>query len=39
VVARPAPSHPMARLPFHIWMALARAAPALRPDTTGQALL
>ncbi len=39
VIARPAPHRPMARMPFHIWMALARAAPAMRPDTAGQALL
>ena len=39
VVARPAPRTPMMRLPFHIWMALARATPAVRPDTAGQGLL
>ena len=39
VVARPAPQTPMTRLPFHIWMALARATPAVRQDASAQALL
>lgn len=39
VIARPAPRTPMTRLPFHIWMALARATPAVRPDAAGQELL
>ena len=30
VVARPAPRKPMAHMPFHIWMALARTTPVAR---------
>ena len=36
VVARPAPRRPVEKLPFHVWMALAKAAPAARWDDTGQ---
>ena len=38
VVARPAPRKPMAHLPFHIWMALAQAAPVARGADGGQAV-
>lgn len=38
VVARPAPRRAVARIPFGVWMALAKAAPALPPDDE-QALL
>lgn len=37
-VARPAPRRAVARIPFAVWMALAKATPALPPDD-GQALL
>ena len=39
VVARPAPRKPMAHLPFHIWMSLAKATPVARADDAGQAFL
>ena len=31
-VLRPAPRRPVERLPFHVWMALARATPLLPPE-------
>ena len=37
VVARPAPRKPMAHMPHHIWMALARATPVARGADGGQA--
>ena len=39
VVARPAPRRALERLPFHVWMALARATPSARPDDDAQAQL
>jgi hypothetical protein len=36
-VAREAPRRAMERLPFHVWMALARAGPAWRDDEPAQA--
>lgn len=39
VVARPAPRKPMAHMPFHIWMALAKATPVARGEDAGQAFL
>lgn len=39
VVAREAPRRPVERLPFHVWMALARAGPAVRPEDDAQSLL
>ena len=38
VVARPAPRKPMARMPFHIWLALARATPVGRGADGEQAI-
>ena len=38
-VARPAPRRPMPRLPFHVWMALARATPLAPFDDEAQGLL
>ena len=38
VVARPAPRKPMARMPFHIWMSLARATPVARGADGEQAI-
>jgi hypothetical protein len=35
-VAREAPRRAVERLPFHVWMTLAKAEPALRPDDTDQ---
>ena len=35
-VAREAPRRAVERLPFHVWMTLAKAEPALRPDDTEQ---
>ena len=35
-VARPAPRRPLQKLPFHVWMALAKAVPAARGDEGGQ---
>ena len=35
-VAREAPRRGMERLPFHVWMALAKAGPALREDEAAQ---
>ena len=32
VIARAAPRRPIERLPFAVWMALARATPLLPPD-------
>ena len=39
VVARPAPRKPMAQMPFHIWMSLAKATPVAHANDAGQALL
>ncbi len=39
VVARPAPRRPMARMPFHIWMALAKATPVAHNADIGQEIL
>ena len=39
VVARPAPRKPMAHMPFHIWMSLAKATPVAHADDAGQAFL
>jgi hypothetical protein len=39
VVARPAPRKPMARMPFHIWMSLAKATPVARGEDAGQTFL
>ncbi|QHE87572.1 hypothetical protein [Hydrogenophaga sp. BPS33] len=39
VVAREAPRRAVAQLPFHVWMALARSGPAVRPDDDAQSLL
>lgn len=39
VVAREAPRRAVERLPFHVWMALARSGPALRPEDDAQSLL
>jgi hypothetical protein len=39
IVARAAPRRPLQKLPFHVWMALAKAVPAARGDDGGQALL
>ena len=39
VVARPAPHKPMAHMPFHIWMSLAKATPVGRGEDAGQAFL
>lgn len=36
VVAREAPRRAVERLPFHVWMALARSGPAWRDDEAGQ---
>ncbi len=36
VVARPAPRRPVDKLPFHVWMTLAKAAPATRWVDAGQ---
>jgi hypothetical protein len=38
-VARPAPRRPLERLPFHVWMALAKAMPAARDEERPQASL
>ena len=38
VVARPAPRKPMARMPFHLWMALAKATPVARGADGEQAI-
>ncbi len=38
-VLRPAPRRPVERLPFHVWMALARATPQLPPDDAQGALV
>ena len=38
VVARPAPRKPMARMPFHIWLALAKATPVARSADGEQAI-
>ncbi len=37
IVARPAPRKPLQKLPFHVWMALAKAVPAARGEDDGQA--
>ncbi len=37
VVARPAPRKALEKLPFHVWMALAKATPAARGDGDEQA--
>ena len=37
VVARPAPRRVLEKLPFHVWMALAKAGPAVRGGAEGQA--
>lgn len=39
VVARPAPRGAMARLPFHVWMSLAKAQPAAVGDDDAQGCL
>lgn len=39
VVAREAPRRGMERLPFHVWMSLARSGPAVRLDEDAQSLL
>jgi hypothetical protein len=39
VVARAAPRRPLQKLPFHVWMALAKATPAARGEEGGQARL
>jgi hypothetical protein len=39
VVARPAPRGAMARLPFHVWMSLARSQPASVGDEDAQGCL
>jgi hypothetical protein len=39
VVAREAPRRAVQRLPFHVWMALARSGPAVRPQDDAQGLL
>lgn len=36
VVARPAPRRALEKLPFHVWMALAKAGPAVRGPGEGQ---
>lgn len=36
VVARPAPRRALEKLPFHVWMALAKAGPAVRGTGEGQ---
>ena len=36
VVARPAPRKALEKLPFHVWMALAKAGPAVRGTGEGQ---
>jgi hypothetical protein len=38
-VARPAPSRAVERLPLQVWMSLAQAAPAARPDDDAQGWL
>ncbi len=38
-VAREAPRRAMERLPFHVWMALAKAGPAWREDDASQVML
>ena len=38
-VAREAPRRAMERLPFHVWMALAKAGPAWREDDPSQQAL
>ena len=35
-IAREAPRRAMERLPFHVWMALAKAGPAWREDDPSQ---
>ncbi|WP_137920997.1 hypothetical protein [Hydrogenophaga sp. 2FB] len=39
VVAREAPRRALDRLPFHVWMALARSGPAVRLEDEAQSLL
>ena len=39
VVAREAPRHALDRLPFHVWMSLARSGPAVRLEDDAQSLL
>lgn len=39
IMAREAPRRAMPQLPFHVWMALAKAGPALREDESGQGRL
>ena len=39
VVARPSPRKPMAHMPFHIWMSLAKTTPVARADDAGQTFL
>jgi hypothetical protein len=39
VVAREAPRRALERLPFHVWLALARSGPAVRPEDDAQSLL
>ena len=39
VVAREAPRRALERLPFHVWMALARSGPAVRLEDGAQSLL
>ncbi len=39
VVVREAPRRAVERLPFHVWMALARSGPAVRPEDDAQSLL
>jgi hypothetical protein len=38
-VAREAPRRAVERLPFHVWMALAKAGPAWREDDPSQQAL
>jgi hypothetical protein len=39
VVARPAPRKPLQKLPFHVWMSLAKATPVARDEDDAQAPL
>ncbi len=38
-VVRPAPKRALERLPFHVWMALAKASPVMREDESAQGIL
>jgi len=38
-LARPAPRRPLEKMPFHVWMSLAKAAPMARLDESEQGLL